>query len=248
MQLTSLIPAWQAIGPAQGPLLPPESFWTQYQGLVGAAIGTFGAFLVALVAFALSKWGERQDAAFTAYFELEMYKTAVRAFLDEVEEPPMPRGPEDAEEPGVPEYVRAVERLRSARPSVSASLEQAMTKLYAPDPLLAIHLQTFRASAVAADRVFEKLDDAEDRKLAGGDVGYDKPGLYELIRSAGGLARSAANLAEEATKVLGETYVEKWAWFRRGKRWLRRRALPGEYLRAMKIELPGPSDPSEPGE
>lgn len=204
-------------------------FFAQWQTLIGAAVGAFGAFTVAVFAYWLTRLSHRKDAAHVVYLELQMYKIAVSAYLDEVREIQDDIDHGRAAESDVSKYVEAVEKLRSVRPFLSPRLDAAMGTLYSSDLVLGVQLEGFRAAVAAAERAFASLEQVEARLLDGRSPGYGKDDLLKLIRTAGGLANSAAIQAQRAGEIIGATYIERWAAVRRLVRWLRRRTLVARY-------------------
>lgn len=129
-------------------------FFAQWQTLIGAAVGAFGAFTVAVFAYWLTRLSHRKDAAHVVYLELQMYKIAVSAYLDEVREIQDDIDHGRAAESDVSKYVEAVEKLRSVRPFLSPRLDAAMGTLYSSDLVLGVQLEGFRAAVAAAERAF----------------------------------------------------------------------------------------------
>src|SRR5690606_17787426 len=101
------------------------------------------------------------------------------------------------------------------------------------DLVLGLRLEAFRTAATAAERLFAAIEQAEARLLDGASPGYDEDGLLKLIRSAGGVAHSAAIEAQGAAEIIGAIYIDRWAAVRRLFRWLRRRSLLARYRESL---------------
>src|SRR5690606_22110003 len=220
--------------PSVAAAVQDPSFLEQWQCLVGAAVGTLGAFLVALGAFWITRVSQRIDAGHVVYFELQGYRTAVAAFLDEVADAEQSYDAGSLTHADLVRYVTAVERLRATRPGITPRLDQAMGLLYSSDLVLAAQLEGFRAAANAAERTFNILEQAEHRKLDGKDIGYDPDGLLKLVRSAAGLARAASSQAGLANEIIGAFYVNRGAAAYRIKRWWTKHTEPRRVLAEMR--------------
>lgn len=152
----------------------------EWQGLVGAVIGSIGALLVALIVADAQESRERRAAGAILHGDLIMFGSAGEALARYY-----PGAPEDRNAA----RAQAWEMLRD-RPSLSPLFDSSMGKLLELDEVLDHHLHYFRHDVSAMERALGRLDRVRE-VLPVQDVQLDGERLFDIFDAVANLQGAA---------------------------------------------------------